>query len=269
MNIGDHFENKSTTNVPEPILAQPVDTDLTPKPLTTIGAMVDPSYQQTSNTPQSTQPSSVAGVVLKIFLGVLLFNMFISVFSLLKYNLLTKSNNHSTPQQPVASRSYPEVRTQSIPPSTTGAYVPLASISQVATSTWSSMFSISDVTQKDDTYALVYFDRLNPARNPKIATSKNLSFSYDVAASESYPASTDNLAVYVAGNKIFATSTNYTIKVDAGWSRFRLLIDKRVVLEGTQHKQQSINLTPGRHFVEMEFISGWHVPEFSVVFLPE
>jgi uncharacterized protein YecT (DUF1311 family) len=71
---------------------------------------------------------------------------------------------------------------------------------------------------------------------------------------------------YWTGRFQYAKATPVLISVDQSWSRTRVIIDRKLIYDGSSIARVPFVFSPGVHAVEVEFINNWHTTSLNVTF---
>lgn len=140
---------------------------------------------------------------------------------------------------------------------------------ETATSTWSSKFNIQESNLPPTGYKVIYFDRRNSAQTATKEDSKVVALNLNWTHEDKYRTDMEHLGVYWIGKKDFPEKGNYKFTISPGWSRARLLIDKKVVFEATNTGNMLIELEKGEHLIEIEFLSAVGTPQLDFTIISE
>jgi hypothetical protein len=154
------------------------------------------------------------------------------------------------------------------PPPSAPKYVSLESF-QIATITWAEKFPVDTTTLRDNSYKVFYFNRQDSKNSQKTAVTDMPFLRFNFNDEDKYKIPAQQLAVYWIGKKKVQVATNYIITVDAGGSNARLLIDKKIVSENSKSQDVLVNLLPGDHIIEIEFMSAVGSPQLNFAIVTE
>ncbi len=79
----------------------------------------------------------------------------------------------------------------------------------------------------------------------------------------------EKLNAYWVGILSVPKAEFYDVQMNKSWSGGRVLIDKRVIIEGGKHdRQQKVFLPKGNHLIEVEYSNSWHTTDVEVLLRP-
>lgn len=80
----------------------------------------------------------------------------------------------------------------------------------------------------------------------------------------------EDFGAYWIGIFEYSEDTITTISISQSWAQTRLIIDGYEIYKGENTNQEiDINLSKGKHTIEIEYINNWHTVTYSAKFLPK
>lgn len=114
-------------------------------------------------------------------------------------------------------------------------------------------------------FSAYYLRSGNPAELISTDTVDEVSINY--AWSDLHGIKSEDFEGYWVGQFRYKKETPVYIAVDQSWSRTRVIVDRKLIYEGSSNARVPFVFSPGTHMVEVEYVNNWHTTGMSVAFL--
>jgi len=131
---------------------------------------------------------------------------------------------------------------------------------QEAKSTWGDTLNSKNEIPENK-FKVFYINTKNPKKVVKEDIVEKVAMNY---AWSDFGIKSEDFGAYYVGNFKFEEPTTWDFEIDQGWSKTRIIVDKKIIYKGGSDATVSHTFETGTHKIEVEYINNWHTVGYTV-----